>query len=75
MGELQNFWCEIYLSPEAPVPGADWKPPERTSTDRITGFKTWDGRNDLGVLLPFGLFFYKLQAGSNSVIKKMTFLQ
>jgi len=29
MGELQNFWCEIYLSPEAPVPGADWKPPEK----------------------------------------------
>ena len=40
---VSNFWCEIYISPEAPVDGEDWKPLAGENTDRITGFNTWDG--------------------------------
>lgn len=40
---LANFWCEIYISPEAPVDGTDWKPPAGENTERIIGFNTWDG--------------------------------
>ncbi len=42
MGEMINYWCEIYLSPEAPVDGVDWIPPGGTSTDLLTGVK-WQG--------------------------------
>jgi len=38
------------------------------------GFQ-WDGRDEAGSIVPSGFYFYKLQAGSFSEIRKMTFLQ
>jgi len=31
----------------------------------------WDGRNDAGQMLPTGMYFYTLKAGSTSLTKKM----
>lgn len=36
---------------------------------------TWDGCNDAGNIVPSGVYFYKIQAGNYSTMKKMTFLQ
>lgn len=42
-GDLQNYWCELYLSTEAPVADADWTPPGGANTDDRLAFNTWDG--------------------------------
>jgi len=35
----------------------------------------WDGSDDQGVLLPSGIYFYRLDAGTFSAIRKLTFLK
>jgi hypothetical protein len=36
---------------------------------------TWNGRNDLGVSVPTGVYFYRLRAGSQTMMKKMVLLR
>ncbi|MEJ2636473.1 MAG: YCF48-related protein [Calditrichia bacterium] len=35
----------------------------------------WDGRNDFGLMSPSGVYFYKLDAGPYSQVRKMTLLK
>ncbi len=35
----------------------------------------WNGRDDKGVIVPSGIYFYKLDAGKYSETKKLTFIQ
>jgi hypothetical protein len=36
---------------------------------------TWDGADDMGKVVPTGIYFYKLQAGTQSETKKLIFIQ
>lgn len=36
---------------------------------------SWDGKNDLGALVPSGIYFYRLQAGGQTMMRKMTLLK
>jgi hypothetical protein len=42
-GGLMNYWCELYLSTEAPVEDADYTPPAGGNTDDLMSFNTWNG--------------------------------
>ncbi|OGC02787.1 hypothetical protein A2V82_15175 [candidate division KSB1 bacterium RBG_16_48_16] len=41
--ELSNFWCQIYISTEAPVDGVDWTPLAGANSDMRLSFNTWNG--------------------------------
>jgi hypothetical protein len=36
---------------------------------------TWDGRNDAGLVLPSGVYFYRMEAGQYAVTRKLMFLK
>ena len=42
-----------------------------TAHDRVT----WDGRDDAGAMVPAGVYFYKLFAGSDTATRKMILLK
>ncbi|MCP4251681.1 MAG: T9SS type A sorting domain-containing protein, partial [bacterium] len=35
----------------------------------------WDGRNDRGIAVPSGVYFYRLQAGTEGLTRKMVLLK
>jgi hypothetical protein len=37
--------------------------------------RSWDGRNDQGKMVASGIYFYRIQSGATSAIKRMVFLQ
>ena len=41
--QLENFWCQLYLSRERPVKGQDWQPLSGSNSDVYLGFNTWAG--------------------------------
>jgi hypothetical protein len=41
--DMNQFWCELNISAEAPVEGADWTPPGGANTDIQLTFNTWTG--------------------------------
>ena len=36
---------------------------------------TWDGKNNMGIQLPSGMYFYKLMANHQSLTKKMVIMK
>ncbi len=43
-----GFWCQVYLSEEAPIEGQDWTPTGETNSDLLIGFNsTTDCSGDL----------------------------
>jgi hypothetical protein len=42
-GDMSCNWCQIYISPEAPVDGQDYNPLEGSDSDRYIGFDSWSG--------------------------------
>jgi hypothetical protein len=36
---------------------------------------TWDGRNDAGLVLPSGVYFYRMEAGQYAVTRKLMYLK
>ncbi|MCP4711714.1 MAG: T9SS type A sorting domain-containing protein [Planctomycetes bacterium] len=41
--DLDCNWCQIYISPEAPIEGQDYTPIGDTNSDRYLGFDSWEG--------------------------------
>jgi hypothetical protein len=40
-GALDQFWCDVVLSPEAPVEGVNYRPPNDTNGDIRVSMNTW----------------------------------
>jgi hypothetical protein len=38
-------------------------------------YATWNGKNDQGVTLPNGIYFYRLEAGNNKATRKITLIK
>jgi hypothetical protein len=56
-GNVENgFWCDAFVSAEAPVAGQEWKPAGGTESDRIAGFNSASGCSGLGVDGTFRLY-------------------
>ena len=49
--------------------------PPLEGRDEREGTVTWDGRDNNGQAVPNGVYFYKLNIGGESMVKKMTLLR
>ncbi|RPI00522.1 MAG: T9SS C-terminal target domain-containing protein [Calditrichaeota bacterium] len=49
IGGAGNYYCEVYMSTEAPVDGAPWKPAAGSGSDKLTGFNASSTCNGVGI--------------------------
>jgi hypothetical protein len=60
-----GFWCELYMSLEEPVDGADYKPEGGSNSDILISFNSWSGCGGEGV---DGTFKDDACAGQNTTL-------